>query len=117
MLLSTRLINHCERFHGHTIAADRKIISDAFFIAPFTREGSNVQFELTAETFVTSRKPISGFEVDSSIKDQEIPDIFPLKNTISIPKVNFYDDRTDYRKFPLVGNWRYTEPQFFSPQR
>lgn len=58
-----------------------------------------MQLEVTAETFVVSRKPISGFEVDSSIKEQEIPDIFPLKNTISIPKVNFYEERSDYRKF------------------
>lgn len=99
MLLSSRLISHCERYHGHTIAADRKIVSDAFFVTPFSREGSTVQFELSAETFVTSKKPIAAFDVDQSIKDQEIPDIFPLKNTISIPKVHFYDERSDYREF------------------
>jgi hypothetical protein len=99
MLLSTRLLNHCERFYGHAVAADRKIISDAFFVAPFERDGQQVQLELTTETFMSSRKPIAPIKVQVQPEKDVIPDIFPLKPTVSIPQVNFYEKQNVYREF------------------
>lgn len=108
MLLSHRLLNHCERFQGSTKASDRKVISDAFFVTPFSKDGENIQLELTAETFMTTRKPIAPFEVNLTDEDT-IPDIFPLKFTISIPEVKEFKDQIAYRKHPaftsLFGNF------------
>jgi large subunit ribosomal protein L37 len=97
MLLATRLLNHCERFYGRTRAVDRKIVNNAFFVAPFERDGEKIQLELTAETFMTSRKPIAPFKVTTAT-DLQLPNIFPLKHTVSIPKVHFYKEQNAYRE-------------------
>lgn len=81
------------------LAADRKILSNAFFIVPFKKQSKNVQLEVTAETFMTSRKPISPFEVPAEVQQQALPNIFPLQDVISIPQVNFYNKRSVYRKY------------------
>lgn len=80
-------------------AAERKTINNAFFVAPFERDGDKVQLELTAETFMSSRKPISPISVKLNADQQALPNIFPLKHTVSIPKVHFYKEQTAYRKF------------------
>lgn len=97
MLLSTRLLNHCERLFGHTKAVDRKTVNDALFVAPFKRANDHIQLELTAETFMLSKKPIAPFEMETQAKEP-LPDIFPLKHTVSIPQVHFYKNQTAYRK-------------------
>lgn len=97
LLLSLRLLNHCERFQGSIKAADRKLINDAFFVTPFFKDGEDIQLELKAETFMTTRKPITPFSVDTS-SGAEVPDIFPLKFTVSIPEVQEYKEQIAYRK-------------------
>lgn len=99
MLLSTRFLNHCERFYGHTVAADRKIINNAFFVAPFDKDGDQIQLELTAETFMSSRKAINPFKVQIQQEQNTLPDIFPVKHTVSIPQHHFYKKQNVYRKF------------------
>jgi len=96
--MSTRLINHCERFQGASRAADRKIVNDAVFVAPFTKEGDKIQLELTAETFMTTRKPISPFSVQLTAEQNKLPDIFPLKQTVSIPETHDYKPQNVYRE-------------------
>lgn len=96
--MATRLINHCERFFGHTLAAERKILNSSFFVAPFIKSDCHVQLEVTAEVFMSSKKAIAPFDVSAN-EQQELPDIFPLKETVSIPQVHFYDERSVYREF------------------
>ena len=98
MLLSHRFLNHCERFQGHIKTADRKVINNAFFVAPFEKNGYKIQLEITAETLVTSKKPINPFSIQTGNEDS-LPEIFPVSPTASIPKVHFYNERLVYRKF------------------
>jgi hypothetical protein len=93
-----RLLLHCERFAGHLITKDRKIINDAFFVVPIEKEGDLIQFEVLAETFVTSKKPTVPVSFRSGSEDMVIPSIFPLKHTVSIPTLNLYQKRNIYRK-------------------
>lgn len=97
LLLATRLLNHCERFQGHILAAERRTVNDSFFAASVENQGELIQFEVTGETFMTSKKPLSSFRMEAE-SEQVIPDIFPLKNTVSIPKTYFYEKRNIYRK-------------------
>ncbi|CAO1438750.1 unnamed protein product [Diamesa hyperborea] len=96
LLLATRLLNHCERISGRSVTATRRIINDAMFIAPIEKDGDLIQMELLAETLVTSKKPISPFAMKIKSEEVELPDLFPLKHTISIPKVNIYQKRSVY---------------------
>lgn len=104
MLLSARLLNHCERFQGRSKTADRQTISNAFFVVPFEKkDGTNVQFEVTAETFMTSKRPIAPVIVNTLSAKDGLPDIFPVSQTASIPKVHFYDKQSAYRKYSFVS--------------
>lgn len=117
LLLSTRFLNHCERFQGHIRSQDRKRVNDAFFIAPFKSLDEHVQLEVTAETFMTSRKPIQPFNIKLSSEDDVLPDIFPIKPTISIPQFNFYNETCVYRKlteFSLLILTSSIQPLLFS---
>lgn len=96
MLLSSRLLSHCERFQGHIKSADRKMINNAFFVVPFEKNGKIVQLEVTAETLMVSKKPI--VPINASSNQESLPDIFPVAPTASIPKVNFYNQQNVYRK-------------------
>lgn len=95
MLLSARLLNHCERFHGRMKAADKRIVNNALFVVPIKNKGSSIQLELTAETFLTSKKPIVPFIANESANG--IPDIFPVSATASIPEAHFYKEQSVYR--------------------
>ena len=100
----SRLLNHCERYFGHKVAADKKILNDLFFVAPVKK--SRVQIESSVETFISSKKPLSPYEVPSDVQNQALPDLFPLDEVVSIPKLNFYDERIVYRESKKDDNFK-----------
>lgn len=102
-MLSTRLLNHCERYYGHTIAKNRRTVNDALFVAHFKKDEDDIQLELSAQTFMTSRKPINPFDAKITPENEKLPILFPLKHTISIPKVHFYKKQSAYREL-LIAN-------------
>lgn len=81
------------------VTKGRGIVNDAFFVVPLQKEGDLIQFEVLAETFVVSKKTIQPVNFGSSSDQMEIPNIFPLKHTVSIPTVNLYQRRMIYREF------------------
>lgn len=74
-------------------------MNDVFFKYPFTKDKKQIQFELHAETFITSRKPILGFNEIQKFEGQELPNLFPVNQTISIQRENVYDLENIYRKY------------------
>ncbi|KAG5670349.1 hypothetical protein PVAND_000623 [Polypedilum vanderplanki] len=105
LLISTRLLNHCERFYGHIEAVNKKTVNDVKFMAPIEKNGDRVQFNLSAETFVTSKKPIAPFDGSS---DQSVPDIYPLDQTVSIPKIETKYDLTS--SYPIKTTSIFSHP-------
>lgn len=97
-LLINKALTECEKLAGRSTVSMRKIISDAFFVVPFIRDDLRIQCELTAETFITAKKPISISDDEKLTRNDELPDISPLNFTISMPKENIYHARDVYRK-------------------
>jgi large subunit ribosomal protein L37 len=95
-LLTIKLLTHCERLAGHAVTVSRKVMSDAFFVVNVEKEGDLVQFEVTADTMIAAKAPIS---TTSKLGDVELPTLFPIKHTISIPAENIYRQRQVFRKF------------------
>lgn len=87
----------CEKLAGRSTTTTRKIISDAFFVVPFVRDESRIQSEITVETFMTAKRPISVAEPVTHMANAELPDILPLNCTISLPQENIYKLRDSYR--------------------
>lgn len=90
------MLHECEKLAGLSLSAHRKFINDAFFVLPFEKDADLYQFEITAETLMTSNAPLPAV---SSYEETELPDMFPLKCNISIPAEHLYQPRNIYREF------------------
>lgn len=55
--------------------------------------------EVHADTFITSKKSLQSFEFEGSAEEEELPNIFPIKATITLPTRNIYENKDIYRKF------------------
>lgn len=96
--MATRLINHCERFFGHTESKKKRVINDVKFMVPIVKNRDDIQFSLKAETFITSKKPIEPFSISGNA-NITVPDISPLSQSISIPFEENVERKCFYRKF------------------
>lgn len=66
---------------------------------PIEKDGDVLQMELTAETFLTSKKPIAAVSKIEMTETNQLPELFPLKYTISMPRENIYQLRDIYREY------------------
>ncbi|XP_062555418.1 large ribosomal subunit protein mL37 [Armigeres subalbatus] len=107
-LILSKLVTHCERFVGQEITSNRKVIANTHFIVPITKELDRIQFSLRVDSFITSSTPIK--PLDSSVyrpQDQSLPEIFPIKETVSIPTTNFYEWQNEY---PISRQYKSSHP-------
>lgn len=93
------MLNHCERLAGRMITSSRKIVNNAYFVVPVEKEGDFIQFEHRVETLITSRKPLKHVNVEDNAEKSLLPNIFPLKHTVSIPQTNIYEKKHIYREY------------------
>lgn len=94
-LLISKLIFECEKLANKSLVSQRKITNNTDFLFTMNKNGNKIQFDLGVETLITSKKPISKIgQVDG-----EIAELFPIHETISIPKKNIYLDQDLYRKY------------------
>lgn len=103
-MILAKLVHHCENLSGQTINSGRRIVNNAFFSVPFQKDGDLIQMEVHADTFITSKKSLQSFEFEGSVEDQEIPNIFPIKATITLPTRNIYENKDIYRKLDFFKN-------------
>ncbi|XP_037955988.1 39S ribosomal protein L37, mitochondrial [Teleopsis dalmanni] len=92
-LLINKLIFECEKMSGRSISARRRIIDNVDFRVTLPRNIDILQFNVSAEKMITSSRPI---EPVKSEHDVDLPILFPIKCTITIPKTNIYDSSTFY---------------------
>lgn len=108
-LLLSKLLVHCERFTGPSVATSRKILSNVRFVVPLAKDLDRIQLSLRADTFITSTAAITPY--DSSVyrpQDQTLPDLFPLRETVTMPSSHFYEWRTEY---PIrKADYRFAHP-------
>lgn len=98
-LIISKLIHNCEKLAGRTTTTARKIVNDAYFIVPYQKDGDVIQMEINAETLITSKKAIQPFDDPFETDDSDIPSLFPLKHTITLPPSNIYRNRSVFREF------------------
>lgn len=92
-LLIHKLLFECEKLSGNSVTSRRQIFDNAAFNLSHTKDGDLLQFEVTADTFMTSTKPI---EAVKGKYNAELPDLYPIKHTITIPKTNIYTTKNSY---------------------
>lgn len=92
------MVFECEKLAGRTTTSCRKIINDVQFNVPFDKDGDLIQIDVKAETFMTSKKAISPIDQEFTGTEYELPNLFPMKHTISLPHTNIYKLQDVYRK-------------------
>lgn len=87
----------CDRLSSPTTSSSRRSINNADFVVPLGINDDLVQFEMSTDNLIASKNPIKSF--GDSVNDVTVPNMTPLKSTISIPTSNFYNKLNHYRKF------------------
>lgn len=91
-----KLIAECEKISGRSVSSRRRVLDEVDFKVTISKGDDLLQFQVSADKLITSAKPIEQIKVKY---DGELPDLYPIKYTISLPKKNIYTTETFYRKF------------------
>ena len=65
------------------------------FGTAYEKDGDVITVNVNADTFISSKKHVS---LSDAPLDAELPSLFPIKHTISMPQVHIYDTNAVYRK-------------------
>ncbi|CAH0550591.1 unnamed protein product [Brassicogethes aeneus] len=87
--LVSKLIQLIENNSDESIVNDRYLFNDLFFSFPFEKNGNLIQFQLKGDSLLTSKKPLNAVS-KNSLDGIDLPDIAPLKETITLNEENVY---------------------------
>uniref|UniRef100_A0A1A9ZK52 Large ribosomal subunit protein mL37 n=1 Tax=Glossina pallidipes TaxID=7398 RepID=A0A1A9ZK52_GLOPL len=103
-LLTNRLLAECEKLAGRSLTSRRRLLDLVNFKVTLPKDDLLLQFDVTAEKFITAARPI---EPIKGRYDDDLPDLYPMKCTISMPKKHVYTTETFY---PLSNRINCTHP-------
>lgn len=98
-LLVNKLIAECEKIAGRSITSRRRILDGINFTVLLRRNEDLFQSNLTIDKLITSEVPL---EYVKERYECELPDLHPIKCTISMPQKNIYATNIQYRKLTSV---------------
>ena len=104
VLLSSKLIQLCEFAYanGTNAVSSRALVQDEIVFVPLEKDGDLIQLELTADFLLNSATPLPAYaDADEVQKTRDIPlpDLYPIKHTITLEKENIYQIKHVFRKF------------------
>lgn len=73
------------------------VLNDVESRSVFEKEDDLIQFQDISHILVTSNKPVK-HETEKESNYTEIPDLYPVKHTITLPPEHFYNETSKYRK-------------------
>lgn len=79
------------------LAKQRIIMNNAKFFVPLKKDEDLLQLELSADKILLSKKPLDILTQDSG-ENMELPNLFPVKPTITFVPENIYEANNIYRK-------------------
>lgn len=98
-LLLAKLVDECEKLAGRSVTSTRQIVNDVLFSVPLERAGDLIRFDVHAETLIASKRALPADS--SSAAHQQVatlPNLFPLRHTISMAQQNIYKLTDHYRE-------------------
>lgn len=82
--------------------SSRALVQDETVFVPLEKDGDLIQLELTADFLLNSATPLQAYaDADEVQKTRDIPlpDLYPIKHTITLEKENIYQLKHVFRKF------------------
>lgn len=74
------------------------VVNDVESQTVFEKEDDLIQFQDISHILVTSNKPVK-HDVEKNLQFSEIPNLYPVKHTVTLPPEHFYDETSKYRKY------------------
>lgn len=90
-----KLLHESEKLAGRSVSVRRKLIDNASFKTFLSKDGDLLGFSINAEKVVFANRAIEGVKGKF---EGDLPDLYPMKSTISIPKYHIYQAENLYRK-------------------
>ncbi|KAJ3647624.1 hypothetical protein Zmor_019491 [Zophobas morio] len=94
-LLLNNLLQLIENSSDLEVVKQRYVLDDTHFSYNFEKSSDLIQFELTGDTLLTSTKPLPAV-TEEPTESFQLPDIHPIKPTITLNKENIYEVRGIY---------------------
>ncbi|XP_017133446.1 39S ribosomal protein L37, mitochondrial [Drosophila elegans] len=92
-LLVNKLLHETEKLAGRSVSMRRKLIDNATFKTSINKDGDLLGFSINAEKVVFANRAI---EAVKGKFEGDLPDLYPMKTTISIPKHHIYQTNNFY---------------------
>jgi hypothetical protein len=77
------------------------LVQDETVFVPLERDGDRIQLELTVNFLLNSATPLPIFANASEVQGTHnipLPDLYPMKHTITLEKENIYQIKNVFRK-------------------
>lgn len=87
-----------EKSNDSEVTQTKYVVNDVESQTLFGKEGDLIKFHDVSNILVTSNKPVQ-HDTEKDIPFVEIPDLYPVKYTITMPGEHFYEESSNYRKF------------------
>lgn len=75
------------------------VVNDVDSQATLEKEDDLLQFQETSHILVTSDKPLKHEVSERDIPYVQIPDLYPIKHTVTMLPEHFYEETSNYRKY------------------
>ncbi|KRF99937.1 uncharacterized protein Dwil_GK27784 [Drosophila willistoni] len=99
-LLLNKLLFEIEKLAGRSVSVRRKLVDNAGFKTSISKDGDLLGFDTKADKLICSTRALSTIKGKF---DGDLPDLYPMKCTISIPKCQIYTEDNLYPFRPDVN--------------
>lgn len=90
-----QLVEKCSDFE---LSQSRFVLNDVETKTVFDKEDDLIQFQNVSNILVTSENPLNYNIRENNITFAAIPDLYPVKHTVTLPPEHFYNEESIYRK-------------------
>ncbi|XP_028026523.1 39S ribosomal protein L37, mitochondrial [Bombyx mandarina] len=94
-ILTNKLLQLVEKTSDREVTQNKYVVNDVECTTIFEKEDDLLQFQDVSNILVTSAKPVQ-HEVEKDIPFVEIPSLYPVKHTITMPHNHFYNNTSQY---------------------
>lgn len=97
-ILTNKLLQLVEKSSDTEVTQSRYVVNDAECHSVFDKEDDLIQFQEISNILVSSNKPVK-HDIEKEVAFTDIPNLHPIKHTITLPEEHFYSDSSKYRKY------------------
>ncbi|XP_026743157.1 39S ribosomal protein L37, mitochondrial [Trichoplusia ni] len=101
-ILTNRLLQLVEKTSDSEVTQSKYVVNDVESQTVFDKEDELIQFQDVSHILVTSHKPVT-HDLDKDVAFKEIPDLYPVKHTVTLPPEHFYSETSKYPFRPSVS--------------